>query len=195
MLIASTVTSFILGRMWGRYRARKQWEAKEFLGRVIVSLNSFVDGALKIRTVFERNLEEVFLNPHAVELVQQASKRTRLDNPLLPIRKEDSWYLLNFVLNAVAEKFADGVVRRDAGVPVTTVNYAMCLTCEVVGEERIRKVRAMLVRRDLLLDFPYPDTLPKLENSWHADRVVTLRAMSKAYQTNPEYFLNVELCV
>src|SRR5204863_9858685 len=109
--VLSTVISFTLGRWWGRYRARKQWEAKEFLGRIIVSLNSFVDGTLKIRTVFERNLEEVFLNPHAVELVQQASKRTKLDNPLLPIRKEDSWYLLNFVLNAVAEKFADGVVR------------------------------------------------------------------------------------
>src|SRR5947207_12448798 len=87
VVVLSTVVSFTLGRWWGRYRARKQWEAKEFLGRVIVSLNSFVDGALKIRTVFERNLEEVFLNPHAVELVQQASKRTRLDNPLLPIRK------------------------------------------------------------------------------------------------------------
>jgi hypothetical protein len=53
----------------------------------------------------------------------------------------------------------------------------------------------MLVRRDLLLAFPYPDTMPKLENPWHADRVGTLRAMSKAYRTNPELFLTVELCV
>jgi hypothetical protein len=33
----------------------------------------------------------------------------------------------------------------------------------VVGEDRIRKVRAMLLRKELLEDFPYPDTMPKLE--------------------------------
>src|SRR3954465_9657583 len=74
--VLSAVASFTLGRWWGRYRARKQWEAKEFLGRVIVSLNMFKEGKLKIRTIFERSLEEVFLNPHAVEQVMTAAQRT-----------------------------------------------------------------------------------------------------------------------
>ena len=37
VLLVSTVASFVLGRMWGRYRARKQWEAKEFLGQEVVA--------------------------------------------------------------------------------------------------------------------------------------------------------------
>src|SRR5205814_3208914 len=129
---------------------------------------------LKIRTVFERSLEEVFLNPVAVEKVRAASLRTTTGNPLLPIDREDRWYLLNFVLNAVAERFSGGLVRYDAGQPLRPVTYLVFLTCEVVGEDRIRKVRAMLLRKDLLEDFPYPDSMPKLEREWHRDRIVTL---------------------
>ena len=195
VLIVSTVASFILGRMWGRYRARKQWEAKEFLGRIIVSLNMLHEGKLKIRTIFERNLEDVFLNPIAIQKVRAASRRTTLDDPMLPIAKADAWYLLNFVLNAVAEHFCQGLVKQDAGQPVTAVKYALCLTCEIVGDERIRKVRAMLVKLDHLRDFPYPDSLPELENPWHETRVLTLRKMAETYRKHPEQFLTVDLCV
>jgi hypothetical protein len=191
----TTVASFVVGRWWGRYRARKQWESKEFLGRIIVSLNSFADGRLKIRTIFERSLDEVFLNPHAVEMVQEAARKTTPDNPLLPIAKEDAWYLLNFVLNPVAEKFVAGVVQEDIGRPVQKATYALALTCEVVGDERIRKVRAMMLRRELLLDFPCMESMPQLENPWHEDRIVTLRKMSAAYKTSPELFLTLEICV
>ena len=48
--VLTTVLSFTLGRWWGRWRARRQWQAKEFLGRIIVSLNSFQNDTLKIRT-------------------------------------------------------------------------------------------------------------------------------------------------
>jgi hypothetical protein len=193
--VLSAVASFTVGRWWGRYRARKQWEAKEFLGRVIVSLNILRDGRLKIRTIFERSLEEVFLNPHAVEQVSTAAQRTTKDNPILPIAKEDRWYLLNYVLNAVAEKFSAGAVRQDAGESVQSVTYALCLTSEADDEMRVRKVRAMLVRRDLLLDFPYVDTMPQLENPWHDVRVQTLRKLAKAYQTEPDNFLTLEIDV
>ena len=79
--------------------------------------------------------------------------------------KEDCWYLLNFVLNAVAEQFSHGRSRRDAGETMHTVTYAVCLTCEIVGEERIRKVRTMLARREILEDFPYLDKLPQAGES------------------------------
>ena len=195
IFFCTTVVSFVAGRWWGKYQARKQWQRKQFLGRIIVSLNSFADGWLKIRTIFERSLEEVFLNPVAVEKVRSASLRATEDSPLLQVAPEDRWFLLNFVLNAVAERFSGGLVRYDAGEPLRPVTYLLFLTCEVVGEDRIRKVRAMLLRKDLLEDFPYPDSMPKLEQEWHADRVVTLRRAAELYKKAPDHFLPIEVYV
>jgi hypothetical protein len=192
--ITSTAT-FFATRWWVRYHAGRQWRKKEFLDRVIISLNIFTDGYLKIRTVLERSLDEVFLNQVAINKVLAAAGRTTRDQPLLPIPKADRWFILNFVLNAVAEHFIAGHIRRDAGAPVTVVKYALFLTCERVGDERIRKVRAMLLRQDVLADFPYFDTLPQLENSWHEDRIKTLRAAAELYRKEPDNFLVVEVCV
>jgi hypothetical protein len=197
VLVAATTSTvtFFAGRWWGHYKARRQWHAKEFLDRVIVSLNIFADGHLKIRTVLERSLDEVFLNKLAVQKVWAAARATTADQPVMPIAKQDRWFLLNFVLNAVAEHFVAGHIKRDAGLPVTVVRYALFLTCELVGDERIRKVRAMLIRQDLLENFPYPDSLPGLENPWHEDRVKTLRAAAALYKKEPDNFLTLEVCV
>jgi hypothetical protein len=189
------LASYLFGRYYGRYRAGREWHRKEFLGRVIVSLNIFSDGTLKIRTVLERSLEEVFLNALAVEKVLAAARATTVENPILPIPKADRWFLLNFVLNAVAEHFVQGQIKLDAGLPVSKVRYALFLTCELVGEERIRKVRAMLVKEELLLAFPYPNSLPTLENPWHEDRIKTLRAAAALYAREPDNFLALEVCV
>lgn len=195
VFFCTSVASFIVGRWWGRYQARKQWQHKQFLGRVTVSLNTLADGWLKIRTIFERSLEEVFLNPVAVAKVRAASLRTTPDSPLLPIAPEDRWFLLNFVLNAVAERFSGGLMRYDAGQPLTPVKYLLFLTCEVVGEDRIRKVRAMLLRKDLLEEFPYAESMPRLEQEWHADRVLTLRRAADLYRKEPDNFLPLEVYV
>jgi hypothetical protein len=195
VFFGTSVLSFVAGRWWGRYQARKQWQRKLFLGRIIVSLNSLADGWLKIRTIFERSLEEVFLNPVAIDKVRAASLRTTPDNPVLPVAPEDRWYLLNFVLNAVAEHFSDGLLRYDAGQPLRPVTYLLFLTCEAVGEDRIRKVRAMLVRKDLLEDFPYGEAMPKLERDWHADRVITLRRAAELYRKEPDNFMPLEVYV
>ncbi|MBA4062248.1 MAG: hypothetical protein C0501_00815 [Isosphaera sp.] len=192
--VTSTAT-FFAGRWWGRYKANRQWAAKEFLDRVTVSLNVFADGFLKIRTVLERSVDEVFLNRVAADLVSSAARAATVDAPVLVLPKDDRWYVLNFVLNAVAEQFVAGHIRRDAGQPVTAVRYALFLTCELVGDERIRKVRAMLVRADLLADFPYRDALPRLESPWHEDRVKTLRQAADLYRTEPDNFLLLEACV
>jgi len=197
ILVAATTSTatFFAGRWWGRYKANRQWAAKEFLDRIIVSLNIFAGGFLKIRTVMEKSLHEVFLNRVAVEKIETAAKATTTDKPVMPIPKDDRWFLLNFVLNAVAEHFVAGHIRQDTGQPVTIVKYALFLTCELVGDERIRKVRAMLVRQDLLIEFPYQDTMPGLENPWHADRIKTLRYAAELYKKEPDYFLTLEVCV
>lgn len=192
--ITSTAT-FFAGRWWARYTASRQWHAKEFTDRIIVSLNIFADGYLKIRTVLERSVEEVFLNRLAIDKIIAASRKTTPDNPIMPIPASDRWFLLNFVLNAVAEHFVSGNIRQDAGQPVNVVRYALFLTCELVGEERIRKIRAMLVRTDLLQEFPYEDSLPKLENPWHADRIKTLRTAAALFKKEPDNFLTLEVCV
>lgn len=197
VLVATTTSgaTFLFTWWWAKRQASRQWYAKEFLDRIIVSLNILADGHLKIRTVMERSLDEIFLNKLAVAKVWAAARATTLDNPVMPVAKEDRWFLLNFVLNAVAEHFVGGNIRQDAGQPVTVVRYALFLTCELVGEERIRKVRAMMVRRDVLENFPYPDTLPALENHWHDDRVRTLRKAAAAFAKEPDQFLMVEVCV
>ena len=197
-VVVSVITSlaaFVFGRYYGRWKAHREWHTKEFLNRVIISLNIFSDGTLKIRTVLERSIEEVFLNPIAIEKIQAAVKECTSENPILPIPKPDRWYLLNFVLNSVAEHFVAGQIRLDAGEKVTLVRYALFLTCEVVGDERIRKVRAMLIRRDLLEEFPYLDSMPKLENPWHADRIKTLRRAAALFKSEPDHFLVLEACV
>ena len=197
ILVAASTSgvTFLATRWWARRQANRQWLAKEFLDRITVSLNVFTDGHLKIRTVMERSLDEVFLNTRAVAKVWAAARATTVENPVMPIAKEDRWFLLNFVLNAVAEHFVAGHIRRDAGLPVTVVKYALFLTCELVGDERIRKVRAMLVRQDVLANFPYADTMPAVENPWHTDRVKTLRAAAALYQAEPDNFLMLEVCV
>ncbi len=193
--VVTGVFSFFVGRYWGWYKAHREWKSKEFLNRVIVSLNIFDAGVLKIRTVMERSLEEVFLNQVAIEKVLAAAKKCTPAQPMLPIPKEDRWYLLNFALNAVAEHFAAGQIKLDAGQPVIKVRYALFLTCEVVGDERIRKVRAMLIKQDHLINFPYPDTFPVLENPWHGVRIETLRIAAATYAKEPDEFLTLEVCV
>lgn len=197
ILVAATTSTatFFAGRWWGRYKAGRQWAAKEFLDRVIVSLNIFADGALKIRTVLERSVHEVFLNRVATEKVEAAARATTPDKPVLAIAKADRWFLLNFVLNAVAEHFVAGNIRQDVGQPVTVVKYALFLTCEHVGDERIRKIRAMLIRHDMLAGFPYMTGMPRLENPWHEDRIKTLRYAADLYQKEPDNFLTLEVCV
>jgi hypothetical protein len=195
VFLLTTGLSFIIGRYWGRYQAHHAWENKQFLGRIIVSLNSLTDGWLKIRTVFERSLEDIFLNPLAVEAVRTASLKTTVDNAILPIDKKDRWFLLNFVLNAVAEHFSDGMVRYDAGEARKPVVYLIFLTCEKVGDDRIRKVRALMIRQDLLVPFPYMDKVPQLEKAYHEDRIVTLRQAAMIYQKEPDNFLPIEIYV
>lgn len=197
-LIAAAVSgalSFAVGRWWGRRKAVRDWKTKEFLGRINVSLNTFSDGKLKIRTILERSLEEVFDNTVAVEKVFNAAKRVTEADPILPVAAEDRFFLLNYVLNAVAEQFVWGIIRQDAGLPVRPVRYGICLTCEAVGETRERKVRALMIREDHLKVFPYAETMPGLESEHHVTRVETLRKVVELYQKEPDQFIMLEVCV
>jgi hypothetical protein len=177
----------------GRRRARAEWGRREFYDRVNISLNAIREGTLTIRTIAEETCEEVFLNPVAVSALVSAARHTTPDDPLLELPEKDYWYFLNSVLNKVAEKFGEGQIRRDMGLPVTTARYLLCLTSESAGEVRTRKIRAMLTQKSLLLNLPKDE--PKYESPTHATRWKTLNYLATQYQRTPYKFREVEICI
>jgi len=188
-----SLSALVFGAWIGKRRAKAEWSKKRFLDRINFSLNSIVDGTLQIRTLVEKNCREVFLNDVAVERVHEAAKRTTAESALLPLDKDERWFMLNAVLNEISEQFADGFVRRDMGLPVQKQNYVICLTYENDGALMTRKIRAMVVRKDLFTHLPAD--MPKLERPHHATRYNTLRQLATVYQQDPSHFLDVEICI
>ena len=191
--VAVGATFMVVGWIIGWWRARQSWKKKEFFGRINFSLNSIHDGKLKIRTLMEKGCDQVFLNQVAVGTILDAALKTTEADPIIPLGKKDYWFYLNAALNAVSEKFADGFIRRDAGHDLKTTAYVRCLTNECDGAIRTRKIRAMLIRKDDLLDLP--EEMPELESKNHATRWNTLVHMASAMKTKPHQFFTVELVV
>ncbi|OYW12461.1 MAG: hypothetical protein B7Z55_18255 [Planctomycetales bacterium 12-60-4] len=180
-----------LGWFFGRRRARRDWKEQKFLDRLNISLNILHEGSLQIRTLSEKRCEDVFLNSVAAARVTEAAAKTTATDPLLPFPKDDYWYYLNSVLNELSEQFAVGHLRRDLKCPVQTAKYLMCLTCECEGEIRTRKVRAMVIKHDILTTLP--EDPPKFGASHHKTRWTTMLQMKAEYAKNPWRFIEVEL--
>lgn len=207
--ILSGLMLMAFGWWIGFRRAKANWKKREFYDRLNVSLNYIEDGMLMIRTLSEKNCEDVFLNTAAAEAVKQAAKQTTAADPLLPLPKEDYWYYLNSVLNDLSERFAVGALRKEQGSAVHGEKYLVSLTSETTGEIRMRKVRAMVVRKSLLLNLlTEPATppvvvttlsnstvsTPKFASPNHTTRWHTLLFLAAEYQRNPWRFIEVELC-
>lgn len=181
----------LLGWLVARYRAQREWARREFFNRLNISLTSVIDGTLKIRTLSEKECTDIFLNKVAVDRLISIAQQTTKENPVIPISKEDSWFYLNSVLNELSEQFAEGLLKREAGRPVDAIRYLICLTNECDGDLRTRKVRAMVIRKELLLNLP--ETQPSLESPNHAIRWRTLQQMQKIYASEPWRFIEAEL--
>ena len=119
--------------------------------------------------------------------------KTSEKDPIIPLGQKDYWFYLNSVLNEVSEKFADGFVRRDAGQDVKANLYVLSLTNECDGAIRTRKIRAMLIRKEDLLNLP--EEMPELESKNHVTRWKTLVHMAENYEAKPHQFFTVELVV
>ncbi len=189
------VGAFLVGAGWivGWYRSRSRWLKKEFFERINFSLNSIIDGKLRIRTIMEKSCDQVFLNQVAVKHVTDASQRTSPADPIIPLPEDEYWFYLNAVLNEVSEKFSLGFLNRDAGKEVESHEYIICLTNECDGAIRTRKLRAMLIRAELLENLP--EEMPELESPNHSTRWKTLTAMSAKMKQTPHQFLRVELVI
>ncbi|HEX3654348.1 MAG TPA: hypothetical protein VHV55_01005 [Pirellulales bacterium] len=189
--IALTLLGLWFGAWWARRRAARQWQRKEFIDRLNVSLNIIADGKLQIRTILEGSHEEIFLNRIAIDKIQHAARRTTEANPLLTLDQDDNWFLLNAVLNEVSEKLAEGHVRRDMGLPTHTQRYVLALTYECAGAMRTRKVRAMMIKQSTLLNLP--QEMPLLEHERHQTRFQTLQVIAAEYARQPGRFLELEV--
>jgi hypothetical protein len=182
-----------LGLAIGRWRARRAWQKRDFLNRLNFTLNIIEDGRLTIRTLMEKPCEDVFMNQAAVEQVLAAARQTTAVSPFLPLAQEDYWFYLNQILNELSEKFAEGALKRDLKLPVTSARYLISLTSESVGEIRTRKIRAMLIRKDHLVNLA--EAAPEFERPHHSTRWDTLQKMKVAYEKTPYLFLEMELSV
>ncbi len=125
IILVAGFASYLAGR-----RARTSWRQRQFLDRLNVSLTSIDGGYLRIRTILEMDVDDIFLNRSASSKIVELAKQTTQANPFIPIPPEDHWFYLNAVLNEISERFALGHLRRDAGLEVTTEQYLLCLTCE-----------------------------------------------------------------
>jgi hypothetical protein len=188
IVAAASIASYLAGR-----RSRILWQKREFLDRLNVSLTSIRDGQLKIRTVLEMDMIDIFLNRSATSKLIELAKRTTTTDPMIPIPESDRWYYLNSVLNEISERFAIGHLQQDAGLPVKVEDYLLCLTCERAGALRTQKVRAMLIRRELLEALPIEE--PKYESPNHITRWHTLQVMAKNWRDHPDQFLSMRICI
>ncbi|QDU38795.1 hypothetical protein Mal4_31250 [Maioricimonas rarisocia] len=182
-----------VGWYFGRRRAHRQWEKREFFDRLNISLNRISDGTLRIRTLVEKSCEDIFLNSVAANRLIATAQKTTADDPIVPLDKDENWLYLNAVLNEISEKFAAGQLYLDMGLPTRTETYLICLTNECEGALRTRKIRAMVVRRSLLTNLP--ETAPRFEHPNHATRWRTLGQLASQYARDPERFLEVEIAV
>jgi hypothetical protein len=187
------VLTLVLGFYGRRLLDWFSWRRKQFLHRVILSLNTFHEGKLLLRTIMEKSLTEVFLNSYAVNVVMSAAQKTTDKDPLLPIPKDEAWHILNSALNAIAEEFHQGVVQRDMGLSVKSERYVFCLTHERAEDVKQEKVRMLMIRADILAKLP--KDMPALESPHHRLRFETLHKMAEARATRPELFKEVEICM
>jgi hypothetical protein len=194
--ILKIVVGFVLmGLGWfiGHRRARANWQKREFYDRLNFSLNYIENGTLRLRTLLEKQCEEIFLNKAATDVVLKVAKSATEANPILPLPESDYWYYLNSVLNELSEKYSDGHLKKSQGLPVSTATYLVCLTCESAKDLRMRKIRAMVIQKSLLLALG--PNQPLLEKPHHHIRWKTLKTMADEYQKRPWQFLEVELSV
>lgn len=186
-ILVAAVGSFLAGR-----GLRRRWKKRDFLHRLNVSLTSIEGGILRIRTLLEMDCEEIFLNASASKEIVKLAKRTTTKDPILPIDKADCWQYLNAVLNEISERFAEGQVRRDMGLPVVSERYVLCLTREAAGTIRTQKLRCLVTKKSLLEKLP--EQSPAFEATSHGTRWETLQFLAAEYRRNPHRFIEMEIC-
>lgn len=204
MKLIGPVVGILIGWLWGQWQSMQAWSKKEFTSSIVLSLNSVElytsqeedtpVGSLKLRTLFERELRDVYPNRAMEDIVRSAGKETRPGDPILRFAKEDAWYILNSILNQISEQFAVGTMRADMGLEVDKKWYTFCVTFEHEESLQQFKPRILLIERECLQNFPETGTF-ELESTYHTARVETLRKLKQEYTHNPYPFMDLEIAL
>ncbi|MCA9164286.1 MAG: hypothetical protein KDA62_14955 [Planctomycetales bacterium] len=176
------------GAVLAKWKQRRNYHRRQFLERTNLSLNFIEDNTLRIRTLFEVNLPEIIFNDTAREMVLQAARRTTIADPFLRFATHhDAWFVNNSVLNEISERFLDGFVAHDAGLPTELLTYVLGVTCERDGDVRVQKLRVMLAREPMLLAIASGAIQePEYERPYHHVRWKTLKTMASIYKQQRE---------
>jgi hypothetical protein len=186
--------------LWGIYRARRQWQTREFTSRFSVSLNVLRPGpdgtVLWIPAAEECDLEEVFhRNRTGVKIVRKAASAATPEEPfLITIPEEDRRSILNEVTNRVEVMLREGSFAALAGLPVRFVTLVIGLSCEKGADVRIRKTRALVVEESLLQDIGKLDEV-HFDKPHHCARRETLRHMAKLFAREPNQFARLHVAL
>lgn len=180
--------SYFLGLLAGlaaawfaAWKARRTWRRRAFLSRVNFSVNYIDGGVLRFRTLRESDLDTILLkNEHGKNLVLRAAHATTLSRPFLDLPPEESWLVLNSVLNELSEQFATGFLAASIGAPTRVARYVFGLTCEKDPDVRVNKIRVMLITESLLEKLPQLNEL-NFERPNHRVRLETLKRMRDIY--------------
>ncbi|ORX83549.1 hypothetical protein BCR32DRAFT_326355 [Anaeromyces robustus] len=192
------IIMLVLGYYYGKWKCAKDWNKKKFKDRVVLSLNTVTPVEnnkykLQIRTLMEKNLSDFIQNDQMEKIIKKAISNTKPGKPLLFFSQEDAWYILNSVLNQIVFQFADGIIKKDMGLKVNSQWYTFCLTFEKEEDLLMKKLRIMIIKRELLQNFPDDNSSFVLESYTHNIRIETLRTLKEELRKNPHCFMNVEI--
>ncbi|MCB9638496.1 MAG: hypothetical protein H6728_13025 [Myxococcales bacterium] len=199
------ILGVLAGWYWGQWQASSAWKKKEFKTVLLLGLNQVEildpetneDGfaaSLTLRTLFERKIDTIFANKAMLDLVHDGVEKTTEKDPIVRFPAEDGWFILNRILNEIAESFAVGTLKRDLKLPTNAKNYVFCITFERDGKMPQFKPRVLIIGKDELLNFPEQGAV-RLESSKHEIRVQTIRQMKQEYKKNPHLFMEMEICL
>ena len=189
--IVSGAGLLLCGWCFGRWRNTRQWSSQEFFSRLHISLTLIRDGRLSIRTLGERPCIDVFGNAEATRAIAEAARRTPPEDPILDLPRDTYWSFLNSVVNELSSLCAGAFIAADLGASARRGSYIVCLTCERTADVRTRKVRALVVRKELLLSLP--DSMPRLDREQDVVRWKTLQSLAADYAIRPWRHVEVEL--
>ncbi len=187
---------FLCTTLYTGFWAWRAFKNREFYRRFNFSLNILRGGVLRIRTLSEDDAGEVVLNnEHAVRALIKAAKRTTVADPFLQLPGDIDWLISNSALNRLAEKMVStGLFHQDVGLPVHVETYVIGLTCERDPKVQTRKVRAMVIREQTLLEIRNPEfPAPAFEQETHQVRWKTLLIMAQKYHANPRSMMKYEV--
>ena len=192
----------LVGLFLGSWQSNRTWKKKEFKGSILVSLNMIENyenidenenvASLKLRTLFERKLDEVISHPAMRKKINQAIKEAKEGDPILRFSKDDAWFILNMIRNKITEQIAIGTLRADMGAEVIRETYTLCVTFEREENMNQHKTRVFLFHRTNFLAFPDSGNI-KLESPKHTVRVETIRKLKKEYKENHHLFADMEI--